>query len=46
MLDFDALCTEMDFLVRDRQVLDEQGRIVTEEHNFLGSLAVYRITRA
>ncbi|MCX7177484.1 MAG: methionine biosynthesis protein MetW, partial [Proteobacteria bacterium] len=46
MLDFEALCTEMDFLVRDRQVLDEQGRIVTEEHNFLGSLAVYRITRA
>ena len=45
MLDFEALCAEMNFLVRDRQVLDEQGRIVTEEHNFLGSLAVYRITK-
>jgi methionine biosynthesis protein MetW len=45
MLDFEALCEEMNFLVRERQVLDEQGKLVTEEHNFLGSLAVYRITR-
>ena len=45
MLDFEALCAEMNILVRERQVLDEQGRLVTEEHNFLGSLAVYRITR-
>lgn len=45
MLDFEALCAEMGILVRDRQVLDEQGKLVTEEHNFLGSLAVYRVTR-
>jgi len=45
MLDFEALCEEMGFLVRERQVLDEQGKLVTEEHNFLGSLAVYRIAR-
>ena len=45
MLDFEALCAEMKILVRERQVLDEQGQIVNEEHNFLGSLAVYRITR-
>ena len=45
MLDFEALCEEMNFLVRERQVLDEQGKLVTEEHNFLGSLAVYRIAR-
>ena len=45
MLDFEALCAEMNFLVRERQVLDEQGTLVTEEHNFLGSLAVYRIAR-
>jgi len=45
MLDFEALCAEMNILVRERQVLDEQGQLVTEEHNFLGSLAVYRITR-
>jgi len=45
MLDFEALCAEMNILVRERQVLDEQGHLVTEEHNFLGSLAVYRITR-
>jgi len=45
MLDFEALCQEMQFLVRERQVLDEQGKLVTEEHNFLGSLAVYRIAK-
>ena len=46
MLDFEALCAEMNILVRERQVLDEQGKLVTEEHNFLGSLAVYRVTRS
>ncbi|MDD5177136.1 MAG: methionine biosynthesis protein MetW [Sterolibacterium sp.] len=46
MLDFEDLCARMNILVRERQVLDEQGRLVTEEHNFLGSLAVYRITRS
>ncbi len=46
MLDFEALCAGMAIGIRDRQVLDEAGRPVTEEHNFLGSLAVYRITRA
>ena len=45
MLDFEDLCANMNVLVRERQVLDEQGQLVTEEHNFLGSLAVYRITR-
>ena len=45
MLDFEDLCADMNILVRERQVLDEQGKLVTEEHNFLGSLAVYRITR-
>jgi methionine biosynthesis protein MetW len=45
MLDFEALCEEMGIVQRDRQVLDEQGRLVTEEPNFLGSLAVYRIGR-
>jgi methionine biosynthesis protein MetW len=45
MLDFEDLCAEMNILVRERQVLDEQGQLVGDEHNFLGSLAVYRITR-
>ncbi|MBI3524962.1 MAG: methionine biosynthesis protein MetW [Betaproteobacteria bacterium] len=45
MLDFEALCAEMNIRVRERQVLDEQGQLVIEEHNFLGSLAVYRITK-
>jgi methionine biosynthesis protein MetW len=45
MLDFESLCTGMDVAIRDRLVLDEHGAYVTEEQNFLGSLAVYRIGR-
>lgn len=45
ILDFEALCDELDILIRDRQVLDEKGKLVEDEHNFLGSLAVYRIAR-
>ena len=42
--DFDEFCARRDIVVKERRVFDE-GRLVTEEHNFLGSLAVYRITR-
>ena len=42
--DFDEFCAKRDILVKERRVFDE-GRLITEEHNFLGSLAVYRITR-
>jgi methionine biosynthesis protein MetW len=45
MLDFEGLCSGMDIIIRDRLVLDERGTYVTEEENFLGSLAVYRIGR-
>ena len=45
LLDFENLCTGMGISIRDRQVLDERGSTITEEHNFLGSLAVYRIGR-
>lgn len=45
LVDFENLCETMGIVIRDRQVLDEAGRLVTEEHNFLGSLAVYRISR-
>lgn len=45
ILDFEALCADMGFVIRDRQVLDESGRTVIEEPNFLGSLAVYRLAR-
>lgn len=41
--DFETLATEMGFQVRERRVLDDQGRPVSEEVNFLGSLAVYRL---
>lgn len=44
--DFDKFCADRHITVRERKVFDEcTGREVTEEHNFLGSLAVYRITR-
>ena len=42
--DFDDFCARRDIVVKERRVFDE-GRLITEEHNFLGSLAVYRITR-
>ena len=45
ILDFEALCRKMGLAIRDRQVLDDAGRIVTEEGDFLGSLAVYRLGR-
>jgi methionine biosynthesis protein MetW len=45
LLDFEALCAERGIAIRDRQVLDDKGNLVTEEPNFLGSLAVYRLTR-
>ena len=45
ILDFEALCGKMGLVIRERQVLDDAGRAVTEEQNFLGSLAVYRLGR-
>lgn len=45
ILDFEALCQKMGLAIRERQVLDDAGRIVTEEQNFLGSLAVFRLGR-
>lgn len=46
LLDFEALCDQMGLIVRERSVLDEQGNPVEKDVNFLGSLAVYRLTRA
>ena len=49
LLDFEALCRQMGLVIRERSVLDEQGKPVNNnderELNFLGSLAVYRLTR-
>ena len=45
LLDFESLCTKMQLVIRERQVLDERGRLILEEPNFLGSLAVYRLGR-
>jgi methionine biosynthesis protein MetW len=45
LFDFESLCAKMKLVIRERQVLDEAGRLVTEEPNFLGSLAVYRLGR-
>lgn len=45
LLDFESLCTKMQLVIRERQVLDESGHLIVEEPNFLGSLAVYRLGR-
>ncbi len=42
--DFDDFCAKRRIIVRDRKVFDD-GCEITEEHNFLGSLAVYRLAR-
>jgi methionine biosynthesis protein MetW len=42
--DFDDFCAQRDITVRERKVFDN-GIEIVEEHNYLGSLAVYRITR-
>ena len=48
LLDFEDLCAQMGLVIRERHVLDEEGNLVdcTENRdvNFLGSLAVYRLT--
>ncbi len=49
LLDFEALCTQTGLVIRERRVLDEAGKPVDSdderELNFLGSLAVYRLSR-
>ncbi|MBK7662682.1 MAG: methionine biosynthesis protein MetW [Sterolibacteriaceae bacterium] len=45
IVDFDALCEKLGLRVRERLVLDDQGRPVEEEPNFLGSFALYRLGR-
>lgn len=42
--DFDALCELNGIAVRERLAFDE-GKLVTEEPNFLASVAVYRLGR-
>ena len=48
LLDFENLCAKMDLIIRERSILDEAGNPVecteNREVNFLGSLAVYRLT--
>ena len=49
LLDFEDLCAQMGLIIRERHVLDEAGKLVNcsenRDVNFLGSLAVYRLTR-
>jgi methionine biosynthesis protein MetW len=49
LLDFEALCVQMGLIIRERRVLDEKGNPVEADDeralNFLGSLAVFRLTR-
>lgn len=48
LLDFEALCVQMGLTIVERHILDESGNRVNEpsdrDLNFLGSLAVYRLT--
>lgn len=50
LLDFEDLCEKMSLTILERSVLDESGKPVecsdNHDFNFLGSLAVYRLTRA
>ena len=45
LLDFESLCEKMGLVIRERQVLDEAGRLVVWQPNLFGSLAVYRLGR-
>lgn len=45
LADFEALCAQMGIAIKTREVLDADGQPVHEEHNFLGSLGVYRISK-
>ncbi|HTJ96865.1 MAG TPA: methionine biosynthesis protein MetW, partial [Rhodocyclaceae bacterium] len=44
--DFEDLCSKLGIVIKSREVLDAKGQPVHEEHNFLGSLGVYRIAKA
>jgi methionine biosynthesis protein MetW len=50
LLDFEDLCAKMGLRIRERHVLDESGAMIAcsdnKDVNFLGSLAVYRLTQA
>lgn len=46
LADFEALCGQLGIRIKSREVLDAQGGAVAEEHNFLGSLGVYRLAHA
>ncbi|WP_374340054.1 methionine biosynthesis protein MetW [Methyloversatilis sp.] len=41
--DFEALCGKLGIGIRERLVLDDTGQRVTDEPNFLGSFALYRL---
>lgn len=42
--DFEALCEMNSIVIRERQAFDD-GKLVTDEPNFLASVAVYRLGR-
>ena len=42
--DFDDFCAKRNIVVKERKVFDH-GIEILEEHNYLGSVAVYRLTR-
>lgn len=44
--DFEDLCRRIGVSIREREVFDDKGNLVTDEPNFLGSLAVFRLKRS
>ena len=46
IVDFEALCTNLDIEIRERLAFDDAGQVVTDDPNMNGSLAFYRLGRA
>ena len=45
IVDFEALCTKLGIVIRERVAFDDAGRVVTDDPNLNGSLAFYRLGR-
>ena len=45
IVDFEALCTNLDIEIRERLAFDDAGQVVTDDPNLNGSLAFYRLGR-
>ena len=46
IVDFEALCTKLGIVIRERRAFDVDGQPVTDDPNLNGSLAFYRLGRS